>query len=74
MKIRPTNTIKLFVRHKDYMTVMKQIKENGVKFYPVIRYVRFKHNIGYSGYALELEKNHPIISYLLLKYDVIQLS
>ena len=70
MKIRPTNTIKLFVRHKDYMTVMRQIRESRVKFYPVLRDVHFKGNIGYAGYVVEIE-THSIATFLSLKYGLL---
>jgi hypothetical protein len=70
------STVKLFVKRADYMTVMKCIQESGVKYYPVRRYVHFPNGgaSGFGGYKLELEKDHPIVSFLILKFDLKTLS
>ena len=56
-------TTKLFVPSKDFKQIEKAIKESGVKFHP------FKKLI--SGYHIEIEPmDHPLVSFLSLKYDV----
>jgi len=70
------STVKLFVKRVDYMKVMKYIQESGVKYYPVRRYVHFPNGgtSGYGGYKLELQKDHMIVPFLILKFDLITLS
>lgn len=70
------NTVKLFVKRADYMTVWKYVRESGVKYYPVRRYVHFPNdgNTGYSGYRIELTKDHMIVPFLILKFDLKTLS
>lgn len=70
------STVKLFVKRADYMTVMKHIQTSGVKYYPVRRHVHFPNdgNSGYGGYKLELEKDHPIVSFLILRYGLVQID
>ena len=64
------STVKLFVRHKDFHNVSTDVNKSGVKYYPIRRYNEL---IGASyrvGYRFEMDKNHPIVSLLLLKYDL----
>jgi hypothetical protein len=56
-------TTKLFVPSKDFKQIEKAIKESGVKFHPFRKFD--------SGYHIDIEPNdHPLVSYLTLKYDV----
>ncbi len=70
------STVKLFVKRADYMKAMKHIQESGVKYYPVRRHVHFPDGgtSGYGGYKLELEKDHPIVSFLVLRYGLEQID
>jgi len=70
------STAKLFVKRADYMPVWKYVRESGVKYYPVRRYVHFPNdgNTGWPGYKIELAKNHPVVSYLILKFNLKTLS
>jgi hypothetical protein len=55
------NTVTLFVPHGKFSEVFSAIRNSGVKFYPV--------NKTYGGWKFELD-NHPIASFLILKYDL----
>jgi hypothetical protein len=58
-------TTKLFVPKQEFKQIEKAIKESGVKFYPFM-----KNN---DGYNIRIEPlDHPLVSYLALKYDVTQ--
>lgn len=54
---------KLFVPRKDFKQVETAIKQSGVKFYPFAQ--------RWDGYYIDIEPaNHPLVSYLTLKYDI----
>jgi hypothetical protein len=56
-------TTKLFVPNQDFKQIERAIKESGVKFYP------FKKQR--DGYSIDIEPaDHPLVSFLSLKYDV----
>lgn len=56
-------TIKLLVPWEHFREVDSAIKESGVKFYPY----RKQH----TSYLIEFEPaNHPLVTFLTLKYDV----
>jgi hypothetical protein len=56
-------TTKLFVPNQDFKQIEQAIKESGVKFHP-FRKLKL-------GYSIDIEPNdHPLVSYLALKYDV----
>jgi hypothetical protein len=58
--------IKIFVHCNNFHAVNKTLKDSGVKFYPF-------RKIG-SGYHMEFEPaDHPLITFLLLKYDQIEI-
>ena len=55
------NTVKLLVPHTDINTVMKDVRQSGVKYYPIRRL--------FGTYRIELD-DHPVVSYLILKYSL----
>jgi hypothetical protein len=56
-------TTKLFVPKHDFKQIATAIKESGVKFHPFRKLD--------SGYHIEIEPaDHPLVSYLVLKYDI----
>lgn len=56
-------TTKLFVPRHEFRQVEQAIKESGVKFYPFAQ--------SWDGYYIDIEPaDHPLVSYLTLKYDV----
>ena len=55
------STVKLLVPYPKYNEVIEDIKKSGVKYYPTRRY--------WTQYRFELDE-HPIVSYLILKYDL----
>jgi hypothetical protein len=67
MKTMTNNTIKIYVREAEFRLAMKDIRESGVKYWPVRRTLlsRFPHVFQYE---IELEDG-PITTLLLLKYD-----
>lgn len=61
------NTSKIHVPFTDFKQIEKAIKNAGVKFYPFRR----KND----GYYIEFEpQNHPLVSFLLLKYDGVKVE
>lgn len=57
------NTSKIFVPNAQFFQVEKAIKQAGVKFMPFTKKS--------DGYQIEFEPaDHPLVSYLILKYDV----
>jgi hypothetical protein len=60
-------TIKLYVKEAEFRMVMRDIKDSGIKYWPVHRTLlsRFPHVFQYE---IELVDS-PLTSYLLLKYD-----
>ena len=68
------STVKFFVKLKDFQSVSKDVNGSGVKYYPIRRYSEM---IGASyrvGYAFEMDKDHPIVSFLVLKYGLVQID
>lgn len=67
------NTVKLFCPKGKLSEVMAHITESNVKYWPVERYW---HNVDVNkiGYRLEMEKDHPIVSFLVLKYSLFQVE
>lgn len=58
---------KIIVPHEEFRQVAQAIKNSGVKFYPFLKYR--------DGYHIEFEPaNHPLVSYLILKYDGIRVT
>jgi len=56
------NTVELYVKHGNGISdVLYDIKKSGAKYYPV--------NKINGGWKIEIE-NHPIVSYLILKFDL----
>lgn len=55
------NTVKLLVPHTDINKVMNEVRQSGVKYYPIRRL--------FGTYRIELD-DHPVVSYLVLKYDL----
>lgn len=58
-----TKTAKILVPWQHFREVDKAIKESGVKHYPYVK----RH----TSYLIEFEPaDHPLVSYLVLKYDI----
>ena len=55
------NTVKFLVPYPKYNQVMEDIKNSGVKYYPTRRV--------WATYRFETE-DHPVVSYLILKYGL----
>ena len=55
------STVKFQVPHTKFKEVYETIKQSGVRYYP-IRRMFFS-----GGYRFEVD-DHPIVSYLILKY------
>ena len=63
------STVKLFVPNSDFQDVCKHVSESGVKYYPIRRWsVAIPKYV--AGYLFELNKDHPIVSFLILKFDL----
>lgn len=70
------NTVKLFCPQKLLSDVMAYMMKSNVKYWPVQRYLMregLSNPIG-IGYQLEMEKDHPVVSFLILKFDLKTLS
>ena len=66
------STVKLFCPHKHLDDVMAYMMKSNVKYWPVQRYF-MKESISSPvgiGYRLELEKDHSIVPFLILKFDL----
>lgn len=58
-----TKTAKILVPWEHFREVDKAIKASGVKHYPYVK----RH----TSYLIEFEPaDHPLVSYLVLKYDI----
>ena len=74
IQTHPMNTVKLFCPQGKLADVIADMMKSGVKYYPVRRY-NFKHGpMFHVGYHLELEADHPIVSFLILKHSLNTLS
>ena len=67
------STVKLFCPQGKLSGVMADIMKSNVKYWPVERYWH-KLAINKIGYRLELEKDHSIVSFLILKHDLTTLN
>lgn len=57
--------IKIFVPTQDFRQVETALKQSGVKFRP---FYKVRNN---RGYHIEFDPvDHPLLSYLILKYDI----
>lgn len=68
------STVKFFVATKLLADVMADMMKSRVKYYPVRR--AFDNGMGEKfvpGYHVEMDY-HPIVSYLMLKYDLKNLN
>jgi hypothetical protein len=63
------STVKLFCPHKHLADVMAYMMKSNVKYWPVERYWH-KLDVNKIGYRLEMEKDHSIVPFLILKYDL----
>ena len=72
----PMSTVKLFCPQKLLPDVMAYMMKSNVKYWPVERYYHkdSMFDSGKIGYRLEMEANHSIVSYLILKYNLSQLE
>ena len=70
------NTVKLFCPQKLLPDVMANMMKSNVKYQPVKRYYHTESMFGFGkiGYQLEMEKDHSIVPFLILKYDLNVLS
>jgi hypothetical protein len=66
------STVKLFCPQKQLADVMAYMMKSNVKYYPVQRYfdIESMADSNKIGYRLEMEKDHPIVSFLILKFDL----
>lgn len=55
------STVKFFVPNGKFLEVYNRLKDCGVKYYPIRRVL--------GGHRFEVE-DHPIVSFLILKYDL----
>ena len=72
----PMNTVKLFCPQKLLPDVMAYMMKSNVKYWPVERYWHkdSMFDANKIGYRLEMEKDHSIVAFLILKYDLITLN
>lgn len=73
-RILRMNTVKLFCLSKDLSDVMAYMMKANVKYYPVRRSGYMQGPKYDAGYRLEMEKDHPVVSFLILKFDLKTLS
>ena len=64
------NTVKLFCIQKMLSDVMADMMKSNVKYWPVRRHLLWANNSGTSGYILEMDADHSIVPFLILKYDL----
>jgi len=55
------STVKFTVPHGKFQGVFDDIKKSGVRYYPIYR--------TYNGWRFEIDE-HPLVSFLILKYDL----
>ena len=67
------STVKLFVKGNDFTEVFKHVTMSGVKYYPVRRW-SILDPVYTFGYKIELDKDHPIVSFLILMYELVQID
>ena len=72
----PMNTVKLFCPQKLLPDVMAYMMKSNVKYWPVERYWHkdSMFDANKIGYRLEMEKDHSIVPFLILKFDLITLN
>lgn len=72
------NTVKLFCPQRLLPDVMAYIMKSNVKYWPVERYYHkdsiFAFDVDKIGYKLEMEKEHKIVPFLILKYNLSQID
>ena len=70
------NTVKLFCKQKQLPDVMADMMKSNVKYWPVQRYylTDSMFNSGSIGYRLEMDADHPIVSFLVLKFGLEQIE
>jgi hypothetical protein len=73
IQIPRMSTVKLFVKADDFTEVFKHVTMSGAKYYPVRRWSRLEPVYTF-GYKIELEKDHPIVSFLILMYELVQID
>ena len=73
IQIPRMSTVKLFVKSADFNEVFKHVTMSGVKYYPVRRWSRLDPSYT-SGYKIELDKDHHIVSFLMLRYGLDQIE
>lgn len=63
LNLREDQLVELFVPSDHFREVNGYLKSSGVKFYPFSK--------TYGGYVMRFKPHdHPLVSYLALKYDV----
>ena len=68
------STVKFFVKQENFHEVFRYISKSRVKYYPIRKHGEFYGTSFQVGYLFELDKNHPIVSFLILKFDLKTLS
>ena len=68
------NTVKLFCKQKMLSDVMADMMKSNVKYWPVRRYSTFDPDTIKLGYMLEMDADHPIVSFLVLKFGLEQIE
>lgn len=64
------NTVKLFCPSKDLSDVMAYMMKSNVKYYPVRRSGYMQGHKYDAGYRLEMDAEHSIVPFLILKFDL----
>ena len=64
------NTVKLFCKEQMLAPVMADMMKSNVKYWPVRRHILWANSSGTSGYMLEMDAEHSIVPFLILKYDL----
>jgi hypothetical protein len=64
------NTVKLFCKEQLLAPVMADMMKSNVKYWPIRRYLDWENNRGSMGYKLEMDADHSIVPFLILKYDL----
>ena len=64
------NTVKLFCKEQLLAPVMADMMKSNVKYWPIRRHIDWSNSTGYSGYILEMDAEHSIVPFLILKYDL----
>ena len=68
------STVKLFCPQKLLSDVMADMMKSNVRYWPIRRHLEWANNSGTVGYIVEMEANHPVVSFLVLKHGLKQIE